>query len=60
MMHRHHFAPGVIDGPYRTERRWPRLHAIQAEAIRCLLDAICLSVLCAVIGFAAGYLGWMS
>lgn len=60
MMRRHFFAPGVIDGPHRAQPRWPLAHAILAEIRQYFLGLVGLVALCLVLGFAAGYLGWLS
>lgn len=53
------FAPGIIDGPYRRERRQRRrlLSAGQVEAIgRAVLCMAVLAALVATLGFVTGYI----
>ena len=55
------FAPGVIDGPYRSTTRWLTTERT-ALAGRAALILVALVSLSAILGFATGYfdlLGWL-
>lgn len=60
MTRRHFFAPGVIDGPYRTPKRWSLVRAISVEIGWYFCGIAGLLAACAVLGFAAGFLGLLS